>query len=147
MADNLLKKRHGLLLTLIVTSLLWVNIIACSLPKPYVGEKYNTLFWCHCTDYPKDCVQKTEYFVYEYTVSEGETGDEYIIQGTMDGSGGSVKSWSSIVHNESQFRILLANDSVVVDNIPFRPMGDRLTGKIPFKTNFTCQAINNPTPF
>jgi hypothetical protein len=90
----------------------------------------------------KTCIQNTTYFIFEFTVSKDESGGKCTISGTMDGSKGSTKSWSTIMHNKSQFRILLANNGVIVDNIPFRPRGDRLTGKIPFKVSFSSQPFN-----
>ena len=130
-------------------------IAACG--KPYVGRAVNTFnpYWCQCPNLPKTCILGDEggWFIFEFTISRTASEDTYLIEGTIDPTKGCVKSFGHLMSKDCRFSLVLAssknsqfssiyeNNWIVTDNISFRPLGQSLSRKMPFRKEFTT------TPF
>ena len=119
----------------IVLSTLLILSSGCVFKKPYVGMKFDTSDWPKYSSGEK-ITHPTSAFMFEFTITETEEEGEYILQGTMDGTRGSVKSFNHLVIQDCRFSIVLSKDNLVVDNIIFFPIGDDHRQKLPFKRTF-----------
>ncbi len=112
----------------------------------YVGRQVNvdTPFWCVCEDLPASCAlgDESEAFLFDFTVSKGSAEGEYIVNGSMDGSSGALKSISTLVRSQCRFGLVLAKDGVVIDFISFSPDGIYLSRKTTFKKTFTSEPFD-----
>lgn len=128
-------KKIGLLVFLVGTILL---LSACT--KPYVGRtvSYSAPFWCMCYNLPKTCIQNTDFFIFDFKISQGSISGEYIIEGgaTYKGKGGFSKLATGGKFGGSSFALVLAKDGIVIDYLLLNLMGTDLDRKLPFKTRF-----------
>ncbi len=108
-----------------------IIITACVTSKRYVGTKVNVNsgHWCKFENFPASCFQEDNAFLWEYTISKGNNEGEYILEGTMDGSSGSLKSFSRMQTSECDFAVILVKDNVVIDYIRFSPIGTDVSAK------------------
>ncbi len=140
------RKSNGRTCCLAVISLI-VFVSACA--HKYVGREVDARApsWCSRSDSPASCAlgNPDEPYQFEFTVSEGSVEGEYIAEGTMDGSEGSLKSITALVESESRFGLVLAKDGVVVDYIAFSPTGGWVSGKAAFKRTFTSAPFDAVT--
>lgn len=120
----------------IVFAILFLSFCSgCSLPKRYVGMEVDTTNWPQYRSGEK-IVFPTEAVTFEITITEAQEDGVYTLEGTMDGSRGSVKSIDHLIVHECSFSLILAYNGVVVDNISFFPQGTDHTHKLPFKRKF-----------
>jgi hypothetical protein len=117
---------------------------SCNLKKPYVGLEVNTANWPKYLS-GEMITFETDHAVFELTITETNEDGEYLLQGTMDGSGGSLKSIGSLVTNQSRFSLLLSKNNVVVDNVSFFPLGTDYLNKLPFKKTFKTVPFDSIT--
>jgi hypothetical protein len=116
--------------------ILSVSISGCILlQKPYVGRMFDTSDWPKFASGEKVFVQ-TNAAVFEMTVTRSDDGQTYVLEGTMDGSNGSLKSLDHLIVQDCSFSLILAKDNLVVDNVSFFPIGTDHTHKLPFKRTF-----------
>ncbi|MCP4691454.1 MAG: hypothetical protein GY859_25645 [Desulfobacterales bacterium] len=123
-----------------------VIALASGCAHKYVGRdvNVNTPFWCSSPDLPVSCVMgdQGEAFVFEFTTSRGGVEGEYVVEGTIDGTEGTLKSIDALVRSDCRFGLVLAKDGVVIDYIAFSPDGVYLSRKIPFKKTFTSEPFD-----
>lgn len=127
-------------LTLFTVIILYLVLVSCTMKKAYVGEyvgRYNQ-YWCIVDSLPYNCSRQDNAFYIEYTVRRGETSNEYVIEGIIDGSHGDIKSFNHLVTHECDFRFLIAQNGTIIDNISFLPRGNWVNMKLPFAARFTA---------
>ena len=115
------------------------GLLSCT--KRFVGVSVDTnkVYWCRHYIYPNTCTYEDQWFMWNYTLSRGEEENEFILQGTADGTMGGAKSIGSLVPSESNFYLILSKNNIVVDSIVFNLPPVKVTSKIPFKKRFKCE--------
>lgn len=121
---------------LIVIAILFLSFCTgCNIPKPYVNRQVDTTTWLQYES-GKTFIITSEHLTFEFTITESQEDGVYYLKGTMDGSGGSLKSIDHFDEYKSWFRLLLANEGVIVDSPLFSPQGTDHTHKLPFEKKF-----------
>ena len=114
----------------------------CSFRKPYVGRSVDSSSWPQYFS-GKKFIFNTSVAVFEFTINETEVNGEYFLEGTMDGSRGSLKSINNLVTKDCRFYLLLAKDNVIVDSVSFSPLGADHTHKLPFSKRFKADPFDS----
>jgi hypothetical protein len=122
---------------MVIWCLILLSVISCA--KKYVGVRQNTSRWCKINNLPSKCSYQDKYFSWDFTISKVEKGQEYIVQGSANGSKGDVKSIGRLDHAKSQFYLVMAYKDVIVDTVPLTLMGDDILSPIPFKQKFSYE--------
>lgn len=118
------------------------GLVMVSCGKRFVGEQVGFAGddWCHYAENIDDgvqrCVIKREWIEFEFQISKRENVGEYLIEGTMDLSKGTVKSANKMNEAKSRFSMLVASGGKIVDNVSFRPV---YTGNIGEKMPFSIR--------
>jgi len=71
-----------------------------------------------------------------FTLEKADAPDTYLVKGTLDPTGGSAKSWSHIIPHKSRFSMLTSSNGIIMDNIRFQVMDERLSRPLPFSFEF-----------
>jgi hypothetical protein len=128
-----------------IISIIFVLLYSgCSLKSPYVGRMVNTENWAKYFS-GENITFPTDAANFELTITKTKEDEEYFLEGTMDGSEGSLKSISHLVASECRFNLLLAKNNVIVDSISFFPIGDDHTRKLAFKRKFKTVPFDSVT--
>ena len=128
-----------------VCTILFLPSCKTLIKKRHIGKAvdYNDPWLCFVDDFPATCTigKEDDWFIFDFTIRKGQAEGEYIIEGYADGTQGGAKSFRHIVTEETTFHLLLVSDGIIIDNIPFMPVGYSLSRKLPFKKIF------NSSPF
>ena len=143
--DKIVKFHGGFGKIAVLVSIIFLLVSSgCSLKKPYVGLQVNTNDWVKYSSGEKINFE-TDAADFELTITKTEEEGEYLLEGIMDGSDGSLKSIHHLVIRECRFSLILAKDNVVVDNVSFFPQGTDHTHKLPYKKKFKTVSFDSVT--
>ena len=123
----------------VMVIILCLSLSACT--KQYVGKRigYNHPNFCTIYNLPKSCTLNTEYFTFDFTISEGDISGEYVVEGdaTYKGQGGFDNLMIGGTHG-SDFYFLLANGGEIIDSFSFMLRGTDLGRSLSFRKKFKC---------
>jgi hypothetical protein len=128
-----MQRIHGFLLILSIPLVAFSGCIL--LQKPYVGRMIDSSGWPKLV-LEKKIVIQTNAADFELTITRMDDGETYVVEGTMDGSNGSLKSIDHMIVQDCSFSLILTKDNRIVDNVSFFPLGTDHTRKLPFKRTF-----------
>lgn len=133
----LVNKGHSSLCKTVAFGALVFFVLAsgCIFKKPYVGLTVDTRNWERYLPGLTHYIQ-TDHFEFEIKIIETGNEGEYFLEGTLDGTRGSLKSINSLVVEDCRFSIVLAKNNVVVDNLVFFPIGSDHRTTLPFSRTF-----------
>lgn len=137
-------RRLNIITSVLIIILFSFLFLFCGCAKEYVGKRVNTSEWIIYSPGQKRNFF-TGHFVFEIKITETGSDGEYFLEGTLDGTRGSLKSFNHLVIHECRFYILLAKDNVIVDNISFFPKGSDHRNKLPFSRKFKTTYFDSYT--
>ncbi len=124
----------------LMASILMVS--GCKLLNPYVGRTVDTKSW-YKYENNMSYTDLSDAVTIKFSISESNEPGEYNLEGTLDGSKGSLKSIDHLVTQDSNFFLLLAKDNVIVECVAFIPRGLDHTHKLPFKRSFKSEQFDS----
>jgi hypothetical protein len=118
---------------------LFLSLFTACVQKPMVGKSvnYNNPTICSFSILPKVCLIEVGMFVFEFQISEGNTSEEYMIDGSFV-----CELWPNLDVGNSMFWLILINNGTTIDQIAFRPKGGNLTSGVPFSKSFKCPSFD-----
>jgi hypothetical protein len=140
--SRIFAKKNWLLLLL---AGLILPLASCATPKSLIGINIGNTsrytYYCEIVSLPKQCSMgnDTNPFIFTFTITEGQSNGEYIIDGFIDATKGKLKSWSHLTMKDCRFNLHLVHNNVIINSISLVPTGRSLSRKLPFAQTFNSK--------
>ncbi len=122
-----------------------VAVVISGCKKQFVGEYFNmSSSWvCRTSSFPAEC--RINYFselVPEFTITKLNNDGLYQVEGSLDPTQGSMRTFDHIVPAQSTFKLLFINNSRVFDSKIINTLDTDLGRKLHFKMKYNSKGVD-----